>query len=162
MSLRFTRPTYLVLALFVMLAFPLVSYATGAVAGPTTGEAGIAAAKGIYCGTKTLLEGQLGLLIGMLFVISGLWMLIQGKGVPAALVLLVFGAVVTAIPGMVESSLKGLSSMFYSAGISSKDTFSSLATGCGSGGAEFTTPKTGLEEDEVDDGADSFDTGPWF
>lgn len=124
--------------------------------GTSTGEVSFELAKDIYCGTRGLLEGKLGLLIGLFFVAWGVWLLIKGKGFPAAIVMLIFGSIVTAIPGLVVSGLGGLSSMFQQSGISDSDNFSSMLE-CSNAANYSGTPNSNQQEDLYEDFDEDYD-----
>ena len=72
----------------------------------------------LYCGTATLFEGDIGLLIGLILVFTGLWSLVQGGKIAAALPVLIFGALITALPSLIISSLQGLGQLLSDTGIS--------------------------------------------
>lgn len=113
----------------VGLAFMAVSAFASTVGGKTDSEI---LTQGLYCGIKGLIEGQLGLLVGLVFVTTGLAVLIKGgKWVPA-LILVFTGAVITAVPNMINSFFEGYNSMLRSASIGSgaEGSFTGLANGC--------------------------------
>ena len=51
-------------------------------------------------------------------VAVGIWGLIQGGGVGTAIITIISGALITALPGLVESFLDGLAALVEDAGIS--------------------------------------------
>jgi len=55
-------------------------------------------------------------------VAVGIWSLIQGGGVGTAIITIISGALITALPGLVESFLGGLGSLVRESGISSSAT----------------------------------------
>ena len=76
--------------------------------------------KQLYCETKGLLQGPFGTILGLIMVAVGIWSLIQGGGVGTAIITIISGALITALPGLVESFLGGLGSLMRESGISSR------------------------------------------
>lgn len=76
----------------------------------------------LYCETKGLLQGPFGTILGLILVAVGIWSLIQGGGVGTAIITIISGALITALPGLVESFLGGLGSLVRESGISSSAT----------------------------------------
>lgn len=72
----------------------------------------------LYCQTKGLLQGPFGVILGLIMVAVGIWGLIQGGGVGTAIITIISGALITALPGFVESFLGGLGSLVRESGIS--------------------------------------------
>ncbi len=86
----------------------------------STGATGKALAEGMYCDTKWLLEGNIGLIIGLILVFMGIWSLVQGAKIIAALPVIVIGSLVTALPSIIESSFEGLGALLSETGISTQ------------------------------------------
>lgn len=96
----------------------------GGVTNTTDGRLGKVLSQNLYCGTKGLVEGNLGLVIGLLIMFGALWSLMKGGKVMPAIVSILFGAMVTALPSLIESSMDGLSTLMQETGMStSKTTF---------------------------------------
>lgn len=76
----------------------------------------------LYCQTKGLLQGPFGVILGLIMVAVGIWGLIQGGGVGTAIITIISGALITALPGFVESFLEGLASLVQESGISNSAT----------------------------------------
>lgn len=104
------------LSLFVVGMVMLVSWGF---AQNSDGTVSTQLAINLYCGTAALFEGDLGLLIGLILVFTGLWSLVQGGKIVAALPVLIFGALITALPSLIISSLQGLGQLLSDTGISS-------------------------------------------
>lgn len=75
---------------------------------------------GIYCSLKHLLEGNIGLLAGLVLVFLGIWGLINGGSLTPALIIIVIGGLITALPTLVESGFSGLGDLLYQTNISGK------------------------------------------
>lgn len=88
----------------------------------SSGQIGTALAKNLYCNTETLLQGNIGLMIGLILVFMGIWAMVQGAKMMAAIPMIIMGALITALPSIVEASLEGLSNLLKASGISSSDT----------------------------------------
>jgi hypothetical protein len=71
----------------------------------------------LYCQSKKLLSGNIGLLIGVVIALFGLYQM-AGGNLMGGLVLLVCGALVTALPSLVESFLTGVGSVLSTGGTS--------------------------------------------
>ncbi len=89
----------------------------------SNGEVSKYLANDLFCDTVDLLEGDIGLLIGLILVFLGLWSMIQGAKILSALPLLITGAFITAIPSLILSTLGGLGELLNETGMS-KSTFS--------------------------------------
>jgi hypothetical protein len=76
----------------------------------------------LYCETKGLLQGPFGTILGLIMVAVGIWGLIQGGGAGTAILTIISGALITALPGLVESFLGGLGSLVRESGISNSAT----------------------------------------
>jgi hypothetical protein len=90
----------------------------GLAADATSGEVSKQLAINLYCGVTDLLEGDIGLLIGLIFVFVGLWSLIQGGKIVAALPMLILGSLITALPTLTLSALSGLGQLLSDTKIS--------------------------------------------
>ena len=86
------------------------------------GESSVALSMSVYCGVKSLVNGNVGLLIGFAVAIFGLYQLVQGK-TGGGLLLIVGGALVTFVPNLIESALEGVSSVLNSSTISTDSAF---------------------------------------
>lgn len=88
-----------------------------AVAATADGQMGVQLTQTLYCDTKSLIGGNIGLLVGLGIALLGLYKLTQGGGF-GAVILIAVGATVTAVPSLIESSLSGLGGILQGAGIS--------------------------------------------
>lgn len=101
--------------LFVVAALALAG--AGYADAPAAAPNGTALAYDTYCSIKGMVSGNLGLMVGFGAAVFGLVQLIQGK-TGAGLFLILGGALVTALPGMIEGTLSGLGSVLRTSGIS--------------------------------------------
>ena len=122
----------------VMVA-PHVFAVDASAAGSSDGSTAQAIATYMYCGTKNIIQGYVGLLCGLALAALGLWALIQGKGMASGLTLIIAGSLVTALPSLIESTLSGFGNLLTTAGIAT--TGFSITT-CGTGG--IPTPPTDM------------------
>ncbi len=90
-------------------------------ASTNNGEVSIFLANQLFCSTVDLLEGDIGLLIGLILIFVGLWSMVQGAKFVAAFPIMIMGALITAIPSLLLSSLKGLSGLLNDSHISKHD-----------------------------------------
>lgn len=72
----------------------------------------------MYCSIGRMLEGNLGLILGLVLVFIALWSMINGAKIVVALPFIILGALITALPSLVESTFDGLSSMLQRSEIS--------------------------------------------
>ncbi len=86
----------------------------------STGETSRLLAQGLYCDTRALIAGNLGLILGLLLVFSGLWSLVMGGGWFGAILSIIIGAAVPSIPGLVEGFLMGLGNLLNQSGMSTR------------------------------------------
>lgn len=64
--------------------------------------------KAVYCGARSVLASNLGLMLGLLLAATGLYSMIT-KGVSAhALATIIAGALLTSLPGLIESLFGGV------------------------------------------------------
>jgi hypothetical protein len=100
-----------------LLALGLVLCATPVLAQTTAsdGQLGVELTRSMYCGFKDLIGGTLGLMLGFLMVVSGIWRLIRGAGFVEAGILILFGSMITSLPGLVESSFSGFNQLLREA-----------------------------------------------
>jgi hypothetical protein len=77
-------------------------------------------AQGLYCDTRALITGNLGLILGLLLVFSGLWSLVTGGGWFGAILSILIGAAVPSIPGLVEGFLIGMGDLLKEAGMTTR------------------------------------------
>ncbi|RYG60865.1 MAG: hypothetical protein EON60_05595 [Alphaproteobacteria bacterium] len=90
---------------------------------PTDGQLGLLLASQLYCNTKEMVEGSVGLVIGVLIMFSALWSMIRGGKVVPAVVSILFGASITALPTIIESGFQGLGQLMGDAGMTATSTF---------------------------------------
>ncbi len=86
--------------------------------GTSDGATSKALAQALLCQTAKLLEGNVGILIGLILIFTGLWSLIKGASFMAAAPVLVIGAVITALPTLLLSMASGLGNLLVDSGIS--------------------------------------------
>lgn len=86
----------------------------------TDGKLGEVLSAQLYCGVKTLVEGNIGLAIGLLIMFAALWSLARGGKMAPALISIMFGALITALPSLVESSMGGLAQLMSETGMTDK------------------------------------------
>jgi len=96
----------------------LLLTAGNAIAENEAGKEGAELAQNLYCNTADLLEGNIGLLLGLILVFMGIWALIQGAKMIAVVPMIIVGSLVTALPSVIESSFKGLGTLLKDAEIS--------------------------------------------
>jgi uncharacterized membrane protein len=87
----------------------------------------------LYCDGRALLEGPLGLLVGLIFVCMGVWQWIEGGKMKTIAIYIVMGGIITAIPTLINAFLEGYSSMLREAGVSTSAEsadFISFANNC--------------------------------
>lgn len=77
----------------------------------TDGAIGEQLSRDLYCNGKSLVEGNIGLLLGLLLVFGGIWSLIKGGKIVPVLITVFSGAVLTALPSLIESGFLGLSNL---------------------------------------------------
>jgi len=87
------------------------------VADATSGEVSTQLANQLFCDTRALLEGNIGILIGLILVFVALWSMINGAKFLAAAPLLVMGALITALPSLIMATLEGLGALLQQSGI---------------------------------------------
>lgn len=97
-------------------------WAQGATAAPGTssGQTSQLLANQLYCDARGLITGNLGLILGLLLVFSGLWNLVTGGGWFGAILSIIIGAAVPSIPGMVEGFLIGLGDLLMEAQLTTR------------------------------------------
>ncbi|MCA3243811.1 MAG: hypothetical protein INF43_00710 [Alphaproteobacteria bacterium] len=83
--------------------------------GTSNGQTSQMLALGLYCDGRALLTGNLGLILGLLLVFSGLWSLVTGGGWFGAIVSILIGATIPSIPGLVEGFMVGLGDLLREA-----------------------------------------------
>jgi hypothetical protein len=107
-------------------ALPLLGWAQaatpadGANSGAAAGQISQALALGLYCDARTLLTGNLGIILGMILVFSGLWSLVKGGSLAGALLTILIGGAVPSIPGLVEGGLQGLGELVRASNMSTR------------------------------------------
>jgi hypothetical protein len=115
----FNRRELLGLCLLVMGLF-LVGHEVWAQAptgtpGTSSGQTSQLLANQLYCDARGLITGNLGLILGLLLVFSGLWGLVTGGGWFGAILSIIIGAAVPSIPGLVEGFLMGMGNLLIQA-----------------------------------------------
>ncbi len=98
--------------------------------GTSDGATANALSCNLYQQTKSLMEGQIGVLVGLILVFIGLWNLISGKGWFSAILAIVVGAAIPSVPGLVESFVEGYRTLM----IESQMTPESISTGTNNAG----------------------------
>lgn len=97
--------------LWILVALLLV-LGTGAVfAAETTtsnGKLGLELSKQLYCQMKSAFTSNTGLFIGLCIAVMGLWKLLSTGNVGGGLILIVSGALLTALPSLAQSFLNGV------------------------------------------------------
>lgn len=88
----------------------------------TSGKVGIQLSQQLYCDGKSLLQGDVGLIFGLLMVFFGIWALVRGSKMAPALITIIFGALVTALPSLVESSLGGIGQLLSDSNMTGSST----------------------------------------
>ena len=88
----------------------------------TSGELGNKLATTLYCDTKSLFQGSLGMAIGMLMVFGGIWSMARGGKIFGGFILIAFGGMFTALPSIVEATLEGLSNLLVASKMSTSAT----------------------------------------
>jgi len=77
-------------------------------------------AQGLYCDGRNLLTGNLGLILGLILVFSGLWSIVMGGGWISAIITIILGAAIPSIPGLVEGFLEGLGALLAEVNLTNK------------------------------------------
>jgi len=72
----------------------------------TDSQAGLSLSQQFYCQAKGVLSGNLGLIAGLLLALTGLWAMVNGS-LTGGVITLICGALITALPSLTESFLKG-------------------------------------------------------
>ncbi len=85
----------------------------------TDGKLGELLSIQLYCETKGLIQGNLGLALGLLIMFGALWSLVKGGKAAPAIISILFGASITALPTIIESVFTGLGNMMRDSGMSS-------------------------------------------
>lgn len=76
--------------------------------GTSDGKLGENLALGLFCDTKGVLEGDVGLLLGLILVFIALWSMIQGAKLVAVFPLLIIGSLMTALPSLIMTGFESL------------------------------------------------------
>lgn|GEM_PF-4436900 len=97
----------------------------------SNGQLSLQLSQKLYCQVTGLLEGYVGLLIGLVMLIAGFWTLINGGSVPTALSMIIMGGLVTALPSLINSTLNGTYALLQSAHLLGASTFAPPM--CGNG-----------------------------
>ena len=75
---------------------------------PTDGQLATSLAQQLVCDTHNVISGNLGLMMGFLVACWGLYLMIVKNSMKSGLMFLIFGALLTALPGIVLSFFDGL------------------------------------------------------
>lgn len=137
----------------LMLAFVLLAGNALAADTATDGTVGLKLAQGLFCDTKNLLEGYLGLTLGLLLVLSGIWSLTSGGSPKTAFTLILFGALITSLPSLIISTMEGFGDLMEKSGLSSSWEWVTpdQCKNSSSGGSSTTTTPVVPEEMDDDD-----------
>jgi hypothetical protein len=106
---------WMLVCALTLLAVPAVLAQTG----QTDAQLALTMTTNLYCGTLSVLSGNIGLFIGFTVALYGLYVLIQTASMRGVYII-VCGALLTALPGLVITGLKGANVML--AGISTRAT----------------------------------------
>ncbi|HEX2859329.1 MAG TPA: hypothetical protein VHP58_03930 [Alphaproteobacteria bacterium] len=72
----------------------------------TDGQIALSLSQQLYCQSKNVLASNLGLLIGVVMALAGLYRMVSGN-LAGGMIMLICGALITALPSLVESAMKG-------------------------------------------------------
>ena len=125
----------------LVLGLAASGYAQSNPLGTSDGEIADALSCNLYNQGKALIEGQIGVLIGLILVFIGLWNLISGKGWFSAILAIVVGAAIPSIPGLVESFVEGYRTLM----IESQMTPESISTGTNNQGQGGSRPPFSMQ-----------------
>ena len=145
----FASPRGLVLCTLamVLVAMPVLAEQVSA-PGTSDGALSKALATNLYCSVYSLMGGNLGIILGLILVFLGLWAMIQGAKPIAVIPLIIVGALMTALPSLIESSLEGLATLFKEAGITKEVNYRSKFKQLGCGSSNHTS--TNLTDAEME------------
>ena len=82
------------------------------------GSVSIQLSSKMYCDVRDLVQGDIGLLLGLVLVFMGIWSMVQGAKIVAVLPIIIIGSLVTALPSLIEETFKGLGGLLSGVGIS--------------------------------------------
>ncbi len=105
---------------FAVLAVAGFAQATNSPTPINDGSLSVYLTNQIYCDARGLLTGNIGLMIGLLLVVVGLWSLVTGGGWFGAVITIVAGAAVPSLPALVEGFFIGLSTLLSDAQMSAR------------------------------------------
>jgi hypothetical protein len=100
----------------------------------------------LYCQTKDLVSGNIGILVGLTLVFIGIWNLITGKGWFGAVLAIIMGAIIPSLPGLVEGFLIGYNNLMVESGLSPSNQGFDISKFKCSGGELVEKPKLGSRE----------------
>lgn len=100
------------------LALLLLLLASAPVWAQSDGKVSEELSKHLYCDIVEIVEGDVGILIGLILVFMALWAMIKGAKPLAVLPLVIVGTLVTGLPTLIESTMTGLSVLLEETGIS--------------------------------------------
>lgn len=83
-------------------------------------KAALTLAQGLLCDTKHLLEGYVGLLLGLILIFVGIWSLASGGSAQGALLTIFFGALITSLPSLIISTMQGFGQLMEETNMSAK------------------------------------------
>lgn len=109
----------LVLVLVCLAGDAGAQVASSATQGTSDGQVALTLAQGLMCDTKALLEGYVGLLLGLVLIFVGVWSLVGGGSPKVGLVTIFFGALITALPSLILSTMEGFGALMEQSGLSS-------------------------------------------
>ena len=118
MSLKLKYLPHVLLALLaLLLAWPALATTTT----PTTltdGQVALKLSENLICDTKDIVSGPLGLMAGFLLAAYGLYIWIRQDAMKTALIYIICGAFLTALPGLIFTFLGGVSALTVQSGMS--------------------------------------------
>ncbi|RYG61067.1 MAG: hypothetical protein EON60_04870 [Alphaproteobacteria bacterium] len=123
---------YVVIAAAILMVEPAFAVVGTVPPGTTDGKLGELLATQLYCNSKSMVEGSLGLVIGVLIMFSALWSLIRGGKVMPAVVSILFGASITALPSIIESAFTSLGTLMTDSGMAGVAATFTPPTNCSS------------------------------
>lgn len=82
----------------------------------SSGKVGCELAKNLYGDTQALLQGNLGLLLGLIMLLAGFWALINGAAILPAMATIILGGLVTALPSLLNVAFEGLGGLMSDMG----------------------------------------------
>lgn len=130
-------PALVVVGVFGLIATGYAQIDSNNPLGTSDGATADALSCQLYQQTKALMEGQIGVLVGLILVFIGLWNLISGKGWFSAILAIVVGAAIPSVPGLVESFIGGYRELMIESGVT-PSSISTSTNNSGQGGSHTT------------------------